>query len=58
MAKKNEDAQVAQHHDHPGGSGAVLGVRVMRYSGVQGSTLVISNLIQLVSIMVVAAFRK
>ena len=28
----------------------------MRYSGVQGSTLVISNLIQLVSVMVVAGF--
>lgn len=53
---KNKDQQVEQHHDHPGGSGAVLGVRVMRYSGVQGSTLVISNLIQLVSILVVAAF--
>lgn len=56
MAKKDKDRQVEQHHDHPGGSGAVLGVRVMRYTGVQGSTLVISNLIQLVSIMVVAAF--
>ena len=53
---KNKDQQVEQHHDHPGGSGAVLGVRVMRYSGVQGSTLVISNLIQLVSVLVVAAF--
>jgi O-antigen/teichoic acid export membrane protein len=48
--------QQEQQHDHPGGSGAVLGVRVMRYSGVQGATLVISNLIQLVSIMVVAGF--
>ncbi|MGH2987827.1 MAG: lipopolysaccharide biosynthesis protein, partial [Solirubrobacterales bacterium] len=45
-----------QQHDHPGGSGAILGVRVLRYSGVQGTTLVISNLIQLVSVMVVAAY--
>src|SRR5918996_3423834 len=45
-----------QRHDHPGGSGAILGVRVLRYSGVQGTTLVISNLIQLVSVMVVAAY--
>ncbi len=45
-----------QQHDHPGGSGAILGVRLMRYSGVQGATLVIANLIQLVSVMVVAAY--
>ena len=45
-----------QQHDHPGGSGAILGVRVLRYSGLQGTTLVISNLIQLVSVMVVAAY--
>ena len=45
-----------QRHDYPGGSGAVLGVRLLRYSGVQGTTLVIGNLIQLVSILVVAAF--
>ena len=53
MPKQKPDKQ---RHEHPGGSGAVLGVRLMRYSGVQGSTLVISNLIQLVSVMVVAAF--
>ena len=53
MAKQGK---VEQEHDHVGGSGAVLGVRLMRYSGIQGSTLVISNLIQLVAVMVVAAF--
>lgn len=53
MAKTGK---VEQEHGHVGGSGAVLGVRVMRYSGIQGSTLVISNLIQLVSVMVVAGF--
>ncbi len=31
-------------------------MRVLRYSGVQGATLVVSNLIQLVSVMVVAAY--
>ena len=41
---------------HPGGTGAVLGVRLLRYSGVQGTTLVISNVIQLASIAVVANF--
>ena len=49
-------SRTSSEHEHPGGSGAVLGVRLLRYSGVQGSTLVISNLIQLVSVMVVAAF--
>ncbi len=34
----------------------MLGVRLLRYSGVQGTTLVISNLIQLVSVLVVAAY--
>ena len=48
--------QSKQQHDHPGGSGAVLGVNVMRNSSVQAITLVISNAIALVSIMVVAAF--
>ena len=40
----------------PGGSGAVLGVRLLRYAGVQGLSLFISNLIQLVSVAVVANF--
>ncbi len=51
---KNQKTE--QQHDHPGGSGSVLGVRLLRYSGVQGTTLVISNLIQLVSVLVVAAY--
>ena len=55
MAKGKQKKQ-AQQHEHVGGSGAVLGVRLMRYSGVQGATLVISNMIQLVSVMVVAGF--
>ncbi len=45
-----------QRHDHPGGSGAVLGVRVMRNSSVQAVTLIVANVMQLVSVMVVAAF--
>ena len=45
-----------QQHDHPGGSGAVLGVRVVRYSGVQGASLVLSNLTALASVLVVAAY--
>ena len=42
--------------DHPGGTGAVLGVRLLRYSGVQGASLLVSNLIQLLSLAVVANF--
>jgi O-antigen/teichoic acid export membrane protein len=45
-----------QRHDHPGGSGAVLGVRVMRNSSVQALTLIVANVMQLVSVLVVAAF--
>ena len=45
-----------QKHKHPGGAGAVLGVRVMRNSSVQGLTLVVGNVMQLVSTLVVASF--
>jgi len=40
----------------PGGTGAVLGVRLLRYAGVQGLSLFISNVIQLISVAVVANF--
>jgi O-antigen/teichoic acid export membrane protein len=39
-----------------GGSGAVIGFRVIRYSGVQGVALVTSNLLQLATIGVIAGF--
>ncbi len=45
-----------QQHDHPGGSGAVLGVSLLRNSSVQAISLIVANGIALVSIMVVAAF--
>lgn len=45
-----------EREDDPGGTGAVLGVRLMRYAGVQGTSLLISNLIQLASVAVVANF--
>ena len=38
------------------GEGAVLGVRILRYSGVQGVALVGASVLQLVTIFVVAAF--
>jgi O-antigen/teichoic acid export membrane protein len=51
-----KDKPNKQKHDHPGGSGAVLGVRVMRNSSVQAVTLIVANVMQLVSVLVVAAF--
>ena len=45
-----------QRHAHPGGSGAVLGVSVMRNSSVQAIALVAGNGLQLAAVMVVAAF--
>ena len=41
---------------HPGGDGAVLGVRLIRYSGIQGVSLVSSNLTHFISLLVVAHF--
>jgi O-antigen/teichoic acid export membrane protein len=39
-----------------GGSGAVLGAKVLRYSGIQGALLVTSNLLTFASVVVVAFF--
>jgi O-antigen/teichoic acid export membrane protein len=41
---------------HPGGAGAALGIRLLRFSGVQGSTLLVGNVMQMVSVVVVAAY--
>lgn len=46
----------SEENSHPGGTGAVLGVRLLRFAGVQGASLVISNAIQLASVAVVANF--
>ena len=53
MAKGKQNKQ---QHDHPGGSGAVLGVSLMRNSSVQAISLIVANGVALVSVMVVAAF--
>jgi O-antigen/teichoic acid export membrane protein len=42
--------------EHPGGAGAALGIRLLRFSGVQGSSLLIGNLMQMASVVVVAAY--
>ena len=49
-------ASKTQQHRHPGGSGAVLGVGVMRNSSVQAVSLIVANAIQLVSVLIVAAY--
>ena len=51
MARSNK-----QQHRHPGGSGAVLGVGVMRNSSVQAVSLIVANAMALVSVLVVAAY--
>ncbi len=53
---KQDRKKGKNQHNHPGGAGAALGVRVMRNSSVQGLTLVIGNVMQLVSTLVVASF--
>src|SRR3954453_6873825 len=53
---KQEQKKGKHKHNHPGGAGAALGVRVMRNSSVQGLTLVVGNVMQMVSTLVVAAF--
>jgi O-antigen/teichoic acid export membrane protein len=42
--------------EHPGGSGAVLGIRLLRYSGAQGVSLAVGSVLQMVSVLVVAAY--
>jgi O-antigen/teichoic acid export membrane protein len=45
-----------EKHSHPGGTGAVLGTYLARYSGAQGLSLLITNLLHYGSIAVVARF--
>jgi O-antigen/teichoic acid export membrane protein len=46
-----------QHeHSHPGGTGAVLGTHLARFSSMQGLSLLITNLLHFASIPVVARF--
>src|SRR5215218_412799 len=45
-----------QTHSHPGGSGAVLGAQLAKFSSYQGVSLVVSNLLHYSSLIVVARF--
>src|SRR3569832_1127380 len=56
MPNQNQKKRKKSKQEHPGGAGAALGVRVMRNSSVQAVTLVIGNVMQMVSTLVVAAF--
>ena len=59
MSPRDRDdraAAPAADDDRHRGEGAVLGVRVLRYSGVQGTAMVGASVLHLVTIFVVAAF--
>ena len=43
-----------QKHTNPGGSGAILGARIAKYTGFQGVSLLLSNLLHAASIIYVA----
>jgi O-antigen/teichoic acid export membrane protein len=43
-------------HSHPGGTGAVLGTHLARFSSMQGLSLLITNLLHFASVPVVARF--
>jgi O-antigen/teichoic acid export membrane protein len=43
-------------HSHPGGTGAVLGTRLARFSSFQGLSLLVTNVLHFASIPVVARF--
>jgi O-antigen/teichoic acid export membrane protein len=48
------DASAAGKHTHPGGAGALLGAQVARFSGMQGVSLLLTNILHYGSIAVVA----
>lgn len=59
QASKQEEREqrrraAAEMHDHPGGAGAILGMRLLRFAGVQGTSLLVSNGMQMVQVVVVA----
>ena len=54
-ARQPKRKRTKEHqHSHPGGTGAVLGAYLARYSGAQGLSLLITNLLHYASIAVVA----
>src|SRR5215211_3147715 len=55
-AKSKALKPVKQTHSHPGGSGAVLGAHLAKFSSYQGVSLVASNLLHYSSLIVVARF--
>jgi O-antigen/teichoic acid export membrane protein len=52
--RERKRIEAAEMHDHPGGAGAILGVRLLRFAGVQGTSLLFSNGMQMVQVVVVA----
>jgi O-antigen/teichoic acid export membrane protein len=52
--KKKGSGKGGRKHNHPGGSAAVLGARIAKYSSFQGVSLVLSNLLHAAAIIYVA----
>jgi O-antigen/teichoic acid export membrane protein len=52
--KKGKGKNHGQKHNHPGGSAAVLGARIAKYSSIQGGSLVLTNVLHAASIIYVA----
>ncbi len=53
---KPSRGQTRHEHSHPGGTGAVLGTHLARFSSVQGISLLATNLLHYASIPIVARF--
>ena len=51
---KGKKRDHGQQHTHPGGSAAVLGARVAKYSSIQGLSLILTNVLHAASIIYVA----
>ncbi len=51
---KGKEQNQAERYTNPGGSGAILGARIAKYTGFQGISLLLSNLLHAASIVYVA----
>jgi O-antigen/teichoic acid export membrane protein len=54
--ERGQEARADEDSDRHRGEGAVLGVRVLRYSGIQGVAMVGASVLHMVTIFVVAGF--
>jgi O-antigen/teichoic acid export membrane protein len=54
--RSRSDKGQKQEHSHPGGTGAILGTHLAKYSSFQGLSLLFSNILHYASLIVVARF--